>query len=334
VKASRTRTVRAAAAVVAALALAAGAPGHATASDINDLRARAQEIADEVTATEVRLADLRAERQRLEERIATADADIAELELERHAASHAYEEALDAYAAEAVELYKSPSAGMSLELILSARDVNELLMLTHVTNASAEQARRSMASLMAARDRAEELQERVDGHKQTLLADARRLDSVTEGVASALGDRKATLRDLNDRIAELEEEARAAVATAPTRDLGSILGPGGPSLDIPAGFVSTGVAFEGEASWYGPGFEGNSTANGEIFDPSEFTAASKELPFNTWLFIEYQGRGVAVRINDRGPYVGNRILDLSAAAAQAIGMSGVGWVKATIIVKR
>jgi predicted nucleic acid-binding Zn-ribbon protein len=326
--------VRAVAAVVAALALAAGAPGHATASDIDDLRERAQQIADEVTATETRLADLRSQRQAIEDRIANADAEIAALELERHEAAMAYEHALDEYVTDAIELYKSPSAGLNLELILSARDVNELLMLTHVTNATAEQARHSLGQLVAVRDRAEDLQEQVDGHKQSLLADARRLDAVAEDVSSALAERKSTLDDLNEQIAELEAEARAAVAAAPTRDLGQVLGPGGPSLDIPGAFVSTGVTFEGEASWYGPGFEGNTTANGEIFDSSQFTAASKELPFNTWLFIEYNGKGVVVRINDRGPYAGNRILDLSAAAARAIGMSGVGWVRATIIVKR
>jgi predicted nucleic acid-binding Zn-ribbon protein len=334
VKASRSRTVRAVAAVVAALALAAGAPGPATASDIDQLRARAQEIADEVTATEVRLADLRAQRAGIEERLAHADARIAALELERQEAARAYEHALDAYVADAVELYKSPSAGMNLELILSARDVNDLLLLTHVTNATAEQARESLTEVMTERDRAAALQEQVDGHKQGLLADARRLDAVAEDVSSTLAERRSTLKDFTEQIAELEAEARAAVAAAPTRDLGQVLGPGGPSLDIPGGFVSTGVAFEGEASWYGPGFEGNTTANGEIFDSRKFTAASKELPFNTWLFIEYNGKGVVVRINDRGPYAGNRILDLSAAAAQAIGMSGVGWVHATIIVKR
>jgi predicted nucleic acid-binding Zn-ribbon protein len=321
-------------AAVAALAVAAGAPGHATASDIDDLRARAQEIADEVTATEVRLADLRAERTQVEQRIAGVDAEIAALEVERQAAARAYDRALDAYVGDAIELYKSPSAGINLELMLTARDVNQLLMLTHVTNASAEQARRSLGELMDAREGADALQERVDGHKQRLLADARRLDALSEEVASTLADRKASLRELNKEISELEAEARAALEVATVPDLGTVLGPGGPSLDIPPGFASTGVTFEGEASWYGPGFEGNSTANGEIFDPSKFTAASKELPFNTWLFIEYEGKGVVVRINDRGPYAGNRILDLSAAAAQAIGMSGVGWVRATIIVKQ
>ena len=107
----------------------------------------------------------------------------------------------------------------------------------------------------------------------------------------------------------------------------------GPSNGIPEGFATTGVSFEGIASWYGPGFEGNPTASGQIFDPSLYTVASKELPLGTWLYVEHAGRGVVVLVNDRGPYVGDRILELSAPAARAIGISGLGWVRAEIIIR-
>ena len=111
------------------------------------------------------------------------------------------------------------------------------------------------------------------------------------------------------------------------------------ALAVSTGAVSwisstqTASAQSGVASWYGPGFAGNSTANGEIFDPMGMTAASKELPFNTLLFVKFNGRGVVVRVNDRGPYVGDRIIDLSQGAAQVIGLSGIGWVDATIVLK-
>ena len=99
-------------------------------------------------------------------------------------------------------------------------------------------------------------------------------------------------------------------------------------------FVGTGVTFEGIASWYGPGFEGNLTASGDVFDSDLYTVASKTLPLGTWLYVEFNGRGVVVLVNDRGPYVGDRILDLSRAAAEAIGISGLGWVKAEILIKK
>lgn len=82
----------------------------------------------------------------------------------------------------------------------------------------------------------------------------------------------------------------------------------------------------GEASWYGPGFAGRRTASGEIYDPSELVAAHKELPFGTRVRVTNRrnGRSVVVRITDRGPYAGGRIIDLSAAAADVIGMRSSG----------
>ena len=85
-------------------------------------------------------------------------------------------------------------------------------------------------------------------------------------------------------------------------------------------------------SWYGPGFHGRLTANGEVYDQMGLTAAHKTLPFGTRLRVCYQGC-VNVRINDRGPYIGARELDLSKGAAQAIGLidPGVANVEITYL---
>ncbi|MEM9567173.1 MAG: septal ring lytic transglycosylase RlpA family protein [Cyanobacteria bacterium P01_E01_bin.34] len=91
----------------------------------------------------------------------------------------------------------------------------------------------------------------------------------------------------------------------------------------------------GLASWYGPGFAGRLSANGEIFNPEHMTAAHKYLPFNTMVEVInlVTGSSVVVRINDRGPFVGERIIDLSAAAARSIGLMqrGVGPVEIRIL---
>ena len=86
------------------------------------------------------------------------------------------------------------------------------------------------------------------------------------------------------------------------------------------------------ASWYGPGFHGRTTANGEVYDMHGYTAAHKTLPFGTQLRVCYNGC-VDVYINDRGPYIGARELDLSAAAAGQIGLidPGVANVQVTYI---
>jgi len=94
----------------------------------------------------------------------------------------------------------------------------------------------------------------------------------------------------------------------------------------PAGssFVET-----GEASWYGPGFHGRKTASGERFDTYDMTAAHKTLPFGTLLKVTNLGNNqyTVVRINDRGPYIRGRIIDLSRAAKDAIGMGGTADVR-------
>lgn len=82
----------------------------------------------------------------------------------------------------------------------------------------------------------------------------------------------------------------------------------------------------GVASWYGPDFHGKATANGETYNMNDLTAAHRTLPFNTMVLVENKdnGRSVIVRINDRGPYVGNRIIDLSRRAAREVNMINTG----------
>ena len=86
------------------------------------------------------------------------------------------------------------------------------------------------------------------------------------------------------------------------------------------------------SSWYGPYFHGRLTANGEVYDQWGYTAAHKTLPFGTRLRVCYQGC-INVRINDRGPFIGPRELDLSRGAAEAIGLvhPGVANVEVTYL---
>jgi rare lipoprotein A len=100
--------------------------------------------------------------------------------------------------------------------------------------------------------------------------------------------------------------------------------------------ISAGVsALTGWASWYGPGFHGNATASGEIFNQEAMTAAHRTLPFGTYVNVTNldNGRSVVVRITDRGPFSGDRMLDLSAGAARVIGLiqSGVAPIKLDVM---
>src|SRR5688500_11761824 len=87
-----------------------------------------------------------------------------------------------------------------------------------------------------------------------------------------------------------------------------------------------GATEQGIASWYGNPYHGRRAANGEIYDMEKLTAAHRTMPFNTWVRVTNlsNGRTVDVRIQDRGPFVNGRIIDLSRAAARQIEMIGPG----------
>jgi len=97
-----------------------------------------------------------------------------------------------------------------------------------------------------------------------------------------------------------------------------------PAVDPPVGFVQEGVA-----SWYGPGYHGKKTSSGEVFDQDEMTAAHMTFAFGTRVRVTMlsNGRSVVVRINDRGPFVHGRIIDLTPAGAHALGFSGLARVE-------
>ena len=108
--------------------------------------------------------------------------------------------------------------------------------------------------------------------------------------------------------------------------------PNAPSTNLPAAeagrMLQTGIA-----SWYGPNFHGKATANGEVFNMNDFTAAHRTLPFNTIVEVRNtsNNKAVSVRINDRGPYVDDRVIDLSRRAAREIDMENTGTASVRII---
>ena len=102
-----------------------------------------------------------------------------------------------------------------------------------------------------------------------------------------------------------------------------------------AGRMPVGTVLEGQASFYGSELAGSPTSSGEIFDPSDHTCAHRTLPFGTRLKVTYPKKGTStvVRVNDRGPHVPDRMLDLSRAAADDLGLTpdGVGAVRAEVL---
>lgn len=106
-------------------------------------------------------------------------------------------------------------------------------------------------------------------------------------------------------------------------------------LALPSAYGQDACFQSGVASWYGPWHHGKSTATGEAFDMFAMTAAHRTLPLGTLVKVEHKasGKSVIVRINDRGPYSKNRIIDLSYAAADSLGLSenGISRVSLEIV---
>ena len=102
-----------------------------------------------------------------------------------------------------------------------------------------------------------------------------------------------------------------------------------------SGREPAGTLMQGQASFYGPELSGKPTSSGESFDPSDHTCAHRTLPVGTRLKVTYPKKGTStvVRVNDRGPHVPDRILDLSRAAADDLGLvvDGVGTVQAEVL---
>ena len=126
--------------------------------------------------------------------------------------------------------------------------------------------------------------------------------------------------------------ARALLAAGLVSLLGACARPRAPDMLPPP---VTGHEETGLASWYGEPYDGRRTASGEIYDMSQMTAAHQTLPFGTWLLVENlgNGRSAIVRVNDRGPFIEGRIIDLSYGAAKELDMlrAGIQEVECTVI---
>jgi len=204
--------------------------------------------------------------------------------------------------------------------------------------ASRGAANQASAAADTARDESRRAQAQLEAERGQLEATIAHQDALDAAVQAAARARKAATaaqqaaaKPVVDTF-ETDPAARARhqVATVKQRQLLARI-QFGPVSGIPAGLHATGQVLNGPASWYGPGFDGRPTASGAIYDQEGWTCASKELPLGTILLVSENGRQVLLLVNDRGPYVEGWILDLSHAAAKALGHGGVSPVSAQVL---
>lgn len=208
--------------------------------------------------------------------------------------------------------------------------VSEQSATAKALQAQAEQRRAAL------RDQARAALDAQESARQ-LLARAERLLAAQAGVAAEQAERDrlaqvsaslAALRSTLDSAsasvtaaltpAQTRRSRRAQLAEAPVVALVEAAGSG-----YPQGYAPTGELLQGPASWYGPGFVGSPTASGSPYDPERLTCAHKTLRLGTVIRVSARGRAVSCLVNDRGPYVGPRILDMSRAGSRILGFDGV-----------
>ena len=171
------------------------------------------------------------------------------------------------------------------------------------------------AQAAAAAEQAE--RDRLAAFAASLAASRATLDSASAAVTQALTP------------AQTRRSRRAQAQEAPIVALVEAAGSG-----YPQGYGPTGQVLRGLASWYGPGFVGSPTASGSPYDPERLTCAHKSLRLGTVVRVSANGRAVSCLVNDRGPYVEPRILDMSRAGSRALGFDGVQEVVVEVLAPR
>lgn len=299
------------------------------------------EIAADTSGSLAELRDTRAtldaERIRLQQRLLG-------LEAARERAERRVDGALEAIAGRLVQLFEADAHGR-LQALIEVRDQAD----PELRAALVEQLAAPERALMREHDEASAAASAAGSAADAMRAEVLALGTRIGALDVVIQEREGPTPDEAQRDSgeRYSVDAKLIFATGPIPGIGywgavsggSMLtgwmgyagaAVGGVGCEPPdPSFKATGQIEQGEASWYGPGFHGNTTANGEVYDQRAMTAAHKTLPFGTIVrvYSTTTARCAFVRINDRGPYIDGRIIDLSEAAAEQIGMSGVAPVQ-------
>lgn len=245
--------------------------------------------------------------------------------------------------------------GALVEAVLGSRDLADLNALMPFAESNLAVRIDDARALSRQRARLERLFEEVERGQRAAVAEEQRLSLVARAIAHRLTQADAAVLAARAAVDRAEARRRrdllqgAWTSTKRTvdmalyrrrkargeqmfREAAPFLGPR-PDCSAPRGLRAAGMTLAGKASWYGAEFAGKGTASGAVYDPWRYTVAHRTLPFGLFLLIKSDGKCVVSLLNDRGPYIYDRILDLSAASAKAVDLSGVEHVDAIVFVR-
>jgi rare lipoprotein A len=319
------------AAPLVVLALIIAAAPAAGASTVGSQRAQAAAVMHRLDQLQTRRDVAAAHEATARAQLASARAAEATTAAELAASRRSLGAAQSMLAQELVATYKN-GGGDPVAYVLAAGSFSDLLSRVDVLR-RADSAGSDLITQISA------TQHTIQAQEQAQLAAVQQAATAAQDAATArtqldtaISRARAVLAHVNANIQTLlagERKRRAQLAD--THGDGSSTGATG-SGGSGGGSPPPSNVFYGDSTWYGPGFAGHRTADGEIFNPNALTCASPWLPFNTQLRVTNLATGlsVQVRVNDRGPF-GRGVLDLSAHAAQIVHLSGWQRVRIQIL---
>jgi len=317
------------------LALIIAAAPAAGASTVGSQRAQAAAVMHRLDQLQTRRDTAAAHEATARAQLAAARAAEATTALELAASRRSLESARSMLAQELVATYKN-GGGDPVAYVLAAGSFSDLLSRVDVLR-RADSTGSDLITQISATEHTIQAQEQAQqaAVRQAATAEQEASTARTQ-LDTAIARARAVLAQVNAHIQTLlagERKRRTELADShgDGGSTGSSTGSGG-SGGSGGGSSPPSNVFYGESTWYGPGFAGHRTADGEIFDPNALTCASPWLPFNTQLRVTNLATGlsVQVRVNDRGPF-GRGVLDLSAHAARIVHLSGWQRVRIQIL---
>jgi Lytic transglycolase len=323
------------AAPLVVLALIIAAAPAAGASTVGSQRAQAAAVMHRLDQLQTRRDTAAAHEATARAQLAAARAAEATTALELAVSRRSLESARSMLAQELVATYKN-GGGDPVAYVLAAGSFSDLLSRVDVLR-RADSTGSDLITQISATEHTIQAQEQAQqaAVRQAATAEQEASTARTQ-LDTAIARARAVLAQVNAHIQTLlagERKRRTELADShgDGGSTGSSTGSGG-SGGSGGGSSPPSNVFYGESTWYGPGFAGHRTADGEIFDPNALTCASPWLPFNTQLRVTNLATGlsVQVRVNDRGPF-GRGVLDLSAHAARIVHLSGWQRVRIQIL---
>jgi len=323
------------AAPLVVLALIIAAAPAAGASTVGSQRAQAAAVMHRLDQLQTRRDVAAAHEATARAQLASARAAEATTAAELAASRRSLVAAQSMLAQELVATYKN-GGGDPVAYVLAAGSFSDLLSRVDVLR-RADSAGSDLITQISATQHTIQVQEQAQqAAVQQAATAAQEAATARAQLDSAIARARAVLANVNANIQTLlagERKRRTQLAAThgdgsnPSSSTGS-----GGSGGSGSGSPPPSNVFYGESTWYGPGFAGHRTADGEIFNPNALTCASPWLPFNTQLRVTNLATGlsVQVRVNDRGPF-GRGVLDLSAHAAQIVHLSGWQRVRIQIL---